>query len=69
MTPDLVTVSAVAFAAVVALLGVLAGVIHLLGVLFPERAGEDDDAVVAAIHAVVSTAYPGMRATRIEETR
>jgi hypothetical protein len=69
MEPDLLTVCIAAFLAVVTLLGVLAGAIHLLGVVFPEREGGTDPAIIAAIHSAAASAYPGMRVTKIEEKR
>ena len=70
MQPDLLTVCIAAFFAVLLLLSVLAGAIRLLMALFPEReAGGLDPAVVAAINAAVTSAYPGMRVTKIEEKR
>jgi hypothetical protein len=69
--PGLLLICAVAFVAVALLLGVLAAVIKLLTVVFPERAGPDetDAGLVAAIHAAAARAHPGHRITSIEESR
>jgi hypothetical protein len=72
--PDLLTVSASAFVAVLALLALLAGMIRLLTAVFPGEAfpGEGDRtdaAVLAAIAAAAAHARPGHRITRVEEIR
>jgi len=80
--PDLLTVCATAFVAVMTLLMLLAGMIRLLTVVFPgpeeqlpDRPGHDrrpivtmrDAALLAAVHSAAAAAYPGMAVTRIEE--
>jgi hypothetical protein len=55
------------FGAVFVLLVSLALVIQLIATLFPERAPSGDAALAAAVTAAVSTAFPGMKVTRIEE--
>jgi len=64
--PNLMLVSAAAFAAVLALLSLLAGIIRLLTALFPV-VEELDAAVVAAISTAASRSYPGTRLGKIEE--
>lgn len=65
--PNLILVCAVAFATVITLLSILAGLIRLITFLFPEKTDESDPAVVAAIHTAVSTSIPGAKVTHIEE--
>jgi len=65
--PNLILVCAVAFATVLTLLSILAGLIHLITLMFPEKEKESDDAVIAAINTAVSTSIPGARVTNIEE--
>jgi hypothetical protein len=77
--PDLLLISVFAFLAVFTLLAVLAGVMHVLTRLFPERpkpgagagpaGGGPDAAVVAAISAAAAAAYPGLVVRHIEERR
>lgn len=67
--PNLILVCAVAFATVLILLSILAGLIHLVTLLFPEKTEESDDAVIAAINSAVSTAIPGAKVTNIEEIK
>jgi hypothetical protein len=63
----LLWVCTIAFAAVFTLLTVLAAVMHLVTVVFPERRAAIDPAVSAAISTTVATLFPGARVTRIEE--
>jgi len=65
--PNLILVCAVAFATVLTLLSILAGLIHLITLMFPEKEKESDDAVIAAINTAVSASIPGARVTNIEE--
>lgn len=65
----LLVVCGAAFLAVFAVLTLLALVIWLITAAFPERAGTDDAAVLAAITAVVARAAPQARVTRVEEQR
>jgi len=65
--PNLIVVCAVAFVTVLTLLSILAGLIHLMTLLFPQPEEASDAAVIAAINTAVSTAIPGARVTHIEE--
>lgn len=64
---DLPIVCVAAFAAVFLLLSVLAGVMRIIVVLFPEKSGPSDTAVIAAAASAVSSLYPGTRITKIEK--
>jgi len=71
---SLLVTSATAFGAVFVLLLLLALVIQLITVFFPERPaiperpdGRCDAAVVSAISVTVSSLFPGAQVTRIEE--
>lgn len=66
--PNLLIVCIAAFAAVLALLSVLAGLIRLLTAVFP-YVEERDPALVATLTSVAARAYPGMRVTNIRESR
>lgn len=65
---DLPIICVSAFAAVFLLLSVLAGVMRIIVVLFPEKAGVTDTVAAAAASAVTAL-YPGTRITRIEELK
>jgi hypothetical protein len=67
--PNLVVICAWAFAAVLILLSVLATLIHIITLVFPEKTDEADQAVLAAIHTAVSTTIPGAKVTNIEEIK
>jgi hypothetical protein len=65
--PDLLVICTAAFTAVFLLLSLLALMMRLLITLFPEEQGIDA-AMLAAVSAVTSSAFPGMHVTNIEET-
>jgi hypothetical protein len=67
MALSLITICIIAFAAVFVLLLLLAVAMHLITVLFPERAPAADGAIVAAIASTAASLWPGARVTRIEE--
>lgn len=67
--PNLIVICAVAFAAVLILLSVLAALIHVLTLAFPEKTDETDQALLAAIHTAVSNSIPGAKVTHIEEIK
>jgi hypothetical protein len=64
--PNLLTICAAAFAAVILLLSFLAVMIRALTAIFPVPEGTDA-AMVAAITAAHVRAFPGRRIERIEE--
>ena len=64
---NLLTACGIAFLAVFCLLTLLAGMMQLITILFPERKTSVDSGLVAAITSSVATIYPGARVTRIEE--
>jgi hypothetical protein len=68
-SPDLLTICATAFAAVFLLLAVLALVMRLIQVVFPEKEIVADAAIMAAVATVMQTVYPGTRITRVEEQK
>ena len=71
---NLLLISVFAFLAVFMVLATLALLMVALTRLFPAPLPDDDvdgpdAAVIAAISAAASVAYPGMRVTRVEESR
>ena len=68
-SPDLLVVCVSAFAAVFLLLTLLAVVMRALIAVFPEKVTTTDAAVLAAVTAAVSAAYPGARIANIQEER
>ena len=66
---DLVYICASAFAAVFFLLMVLAIVMRVIIVVFPQREAKADAAVLAAVATVAASVYPGTKITKVEEIR
>lgn len=57
----------IAFLAVFLLLSLLAGLMQLITLIFPERRPSTDPVLVAAITSSVAQLIPGARVTKIEE--
>lgn len=68
-TPDLFTVSIIAFCSVLFLLSLLAGIMRLIIVFFPMKESGEDAAVVAAVTTAYSVLYPGTQLTKMEEVK
>ncbi len=66
---DILTVSTVAYIIAFALLALLAIMMRLITLLFPERENTGDAAVVAAVAATYQALSPGVTVTKIEETK
>jgi len=64
---NLLTACGIAFLAVFLLLSLLAGLMQLITLIFPERKSSVDPGLVAAITSSVAFAIPGARVTKIEE--
>jgi len=64
---NLLTACGIAFLAVFLLLSLLAGVMQLITLIFPERKFSVDPALVAAVTSAVAFVIPGARVTKIEE--
>ena len=58
-----------AFVAVLILLSVLAGIMRLLIVVFPEQKSASDEAVASAIRLAVEQFMPGAGVAKIEEIK
>ena len=66
-SPDLLLVCGAALLWVFTILIVLALVMRLIILLFPQKESGPDFAVIAAISAAAHAVYPGARVTHIEE--
>lgn len=66
---SLLPICITAMLGVFALLALLAGAMRTLVVLFPERAEGDDAAMLAAVTAAATAAYPGTKVTNVTEIR
>jgi hypothetical protein len=66
---DIFAVSTVAYVVAFAVLALLAIMMRLITLLFPERKDSGDAAVVAAVTATYQALSPGVIVTKIEETK
>jgi len=66
---NLLVVSISAFIYVFVVLSVIAIVMRLIIVVFPEKQRSDDAATFAAINSVFNTIYPGTKVTKIKELK
>ena len=69
MEPNVLLSCVLSFLAVFILLGVLAILIRLVTAACPfvPEEGQDDAALIAAIHSAAAVRFPGARVIRIEE--
>ena len=66
---DLLQICGIAFLMVFVILAVLAVVMRLIIVIFPEKLAGTDAATVAAVTAAVQTVLPGTKVTAIKEQK
>ena len=66
---DLVVVCSVAFLMVFVILALLALMMRLIILIFPERKAASDAAMIAAITTAVQTVFPGTKLTKVEERK
>ncbi len=66
-SPELLVICISAFIAVFVLLAVLALVMRLIIVIFPQKTVVGDTAMIAAVASVAATLYPGTKITKVEE--
>lgn len=66
---NLLSICAIAFAAVFLILIVLAVLMRLIISLFPQRTDHADQNLIAAVSTVAAHVYPGTIITKIEEIR
>ncbi len=64
---NLLTACGIAFLAVFLLLSLLAGLMQLITLIFPERKSSVDPVLMAAITSSVAILIPGAQVTKIEE--
>lgn len=65
--PDLLSICIAAFMGVFLLLSILAAIMRLIILVFPERQTGTGEAALAAIATTYKTIYPGTKITRVEE--
>ncbi len=66
METNLITTCAIAFVAVMSLLGGMAVVIRLLTALFPDESAEADASLMTALETAVNEAFPGASVVSVE---
>jgi hypothetical protein len=66
---ELVVICGVAFLMVFVILVLLAAIMRLIILIFPEKAAVSDTAMIAAISAAVQTVFPGTKITKVEERK
>jgi len=64
---DLLSVCAAAFAGVFVILAILAVVMRLILIAFPEKAAVIDAVLLAAISTAAGRQFPGKKITKVEE--
>jgi hypothetical protein len=66
-SPELLWICVTAFAAVGVILAVLAAIMRLILVVFPQTEEEaTDPMVIASVATVLQTLYPGTKITKVE---
>lgn len=66
---ELLVICVSAFVAVFVLLAILALVMRLIIVAFPQKVAGLDSTVIAAAVSTVAALYPGTRVTKVEEIK
>lgn len=69
MGSELLIICLSALISVFVLLAVLALVMRLIIVFFPEKLAATDAALVAAVMTTAQAAFPGMKVTKVEEIK
>jgi len=65
----LISICISALTAVFLILSLLAVIMRLITIIFPEKDARDDSAVIAAVTTAVNQYYPGTYITKIEEPK
>ena len=65
----LITVCVSAFIAVFVVLSLLAILMRIIILIFPEKESNDDAAVIAALTTIINKFYPGFKITKTEEVK
>ena len=69
MSLELLVICLSAFISVFVLLAVLALVMRLIIVAFPEKIADTDAALIAAVTLAAQGIFPGMKTTKVEEIK
>jgi hypothetical protein len=68
-TTELYMICGIAFLVVFVILTLLAFLMRIIMLIFPEKIAEIDSALIAAVAATVQTVFPGTKITKLEERK
>jgi len=68
-TIELYMICGIAFLVVFIILALLAFIMRIIMLIFPEKVAGTDLAMIAAIAATVQTIFPGTKITKLEEKK
>jgi hypothetical protein len=68
-TTELYMICGIAFLVVFIILALLAFLMRIIMLIFPEKVAEIDSAMIAAVAATVQTIFPGTKITKLEERK
>lgn len=68
-TTELYMICGIAFLVVFIILTLLAFLMRIIMLIFPQKVAELDSAVIAAVAATVQTVFPGTKITKLEEKK
>ncbi|MGB3863539.1 MAG: hypothetical protein WBE11_10840 [Candidatus Aminicenantaceae bacterium] len=68
-TTELYIICGIAFLVVFIILALIAFLMRIIMLIFPEKLAEIDPAMIAAVAATVQTIFPGTKMTKLEEKK
>jgi hypothetical protein len=68
-TTELYMICGIAFLVVFIILTLLALLMRIIMIVFPEKVAEIDSAMIAAVAATIQTVFPGTKITKLEEKK
>jgi hypothetical protein len=68
-TTELYMICGIAFLVVFIILTLLAFIMRIIMLIFPDKVAETDSAIIAAVAATVQTIFPGTKITKLEEKK
>ena len=68
-TTELYMICGIAFLAVFIILTLLAFLMRIIMLIFPEKVAKVDSALIAAVAAAIQTIFPGTKITKLEERK
>lgn len=68
-TTELYMICGIAFLVVFIILALLAFLMRIIMLIFPEKVAEIDPSIITAVAATVQTIFPGTKMTKLEEKK